>query len=360
MRKLMCFFLLCTFWSIVAHGGQIIGHLNVDEVAAIPQSTMDMVASQSWYFAHASVGGNIIGGLNALMQAHPDRYQLSIYAVDDFASPPADPQDGVVYDNYRGNPDWQDKILWFEDAVRNLDWREPNVNVAMNKLCYIDAYADAETYLNSMSSLANEFPETQFVYTTIPLTTAETMGSVLRANFNQLVREYCENNGCILFDLADIESHDPDGNPVTFTFDGVQYPLLYEGYTVDGGHLNASGAERVALGWYAVAAAIAGDVTSSVDTPGVLPVIANVYPNPFNPATIIQLHYPESCHSTVSIFDLKGRRVYNLWSGITDAGSQELTWRGVDSNGRALNSGVFLVRVKAMGHTFCQKISLTR
>jgi len=39
------------------------------------------------------------------------------------------------------------------------------VNIAMNKLCYIDQHASFKYYLHSMTNLEAAFPQTVFVYT---------------------------------------------------------------------------------------------------------------------------------------------------------------------------------------------------
>jgi hypothetical protein len=57
----------------------------------------------------------------------------------------------------------------------------------------------------------------------------------------------------VLLDIADIEAHDPTGRPRTYG-DGLQ--KLCPSYTSDGGHLNKEGSKRVALGFYALVAAL--------------------------------------------------------------------------------------------------------
>ena len=69
--------------------------------------------------------------------------------------------------------------------------------------------------------------------------------------FNQMLRDYAIEHNKVLFDLADIESHSPDG---TAEFDAQNREILYSGYTdeAQAGHLNATGRERVArsLWWF--------------------------------------------------------------------------------------------------------------
>jgi len=240
--------------SVGAASAVTIDHTDVDGVASLPQSTMDLIGRQKWYFTHASVGENMLGGMNALHSANAAHYQLVIVADD--GAPPASTAAGTVYHYSRGNPGWSEKFNIFNTAV-GAGWRSPKVDVAMDKLCYIDQSANAATYVNMMSALETQYPATVFVYATMPLTYNEDSANILRNQYNDAVRDYCEANGKLLFDIADIESHDPTGNAVAFTSGINTYQKLYSGYTSDGGHLNAVGAERVAKGWYAVAAAIA-------------------------------------------------------------------------------------------------------
>ena len=80
-------------------------------------------------------------------------------------------------------------------------------------------------------------------------------GGDLRQNFNDRVRQYCATHGKVLFDLADIESHDPQGNPC---YDDLGYEGLYAGYAVDGAHPTDIGQIRLASAVWWLLARIAG------------------------------------------------------------------------------------------------------
>jgi len=137
-------------------------------------------------------------------------------------------------------------------------WRLAAVDVVMNKMCFIDQAASAATYLASMDALAASYPATVFVYTTMPLTVDEDADNVLRNLYNRAVRLHCAASGALLYDLADMEAHDPAGGEHTFLSGGQTYQKLYAGYTSDGGHLDTDlGHRRLAQGWYAAAATLA-------------------------------------------------------------------------------------------------------
>lgn len=251
---LMC--LVAPAWALV------IDHDDVDAVATLPQATMDAIGQQRWFFSHASVGGNMMNGLADLNGIDPLRYQLTRTGVTYLsgemraADPPTTTTPGTVYDCSRGNPGWQNKLTIFDNSVRVSGWHTDKIDAAMDKFCYIDQAALPSQYLSTMSNLEAAYPNTVFVYVTMPLKTGEDSTNVQRNDYNDAVRDYCVTNGKLLYDIADIEAHDPNGVEQTFEYSGQTYQKLYSGYTYDGGHLNPPGRQRVALGWYATAAAI--------------------------------------------------------------------------------------------------------
>ncbi len=245
-------------------GAQVVDHTAIDEVPTYPQATMDAIGQQRWLFTHASVGGNIISGMDALHSSDPVRYQLVPVAVSYLSSeervedPPEPTVAGSVYECQRGNPGWSSKFQIFDNSVRTSGWHLPAVDAAMDKLCYIDQNADPSVYLQTMEALESAYPTTRFVYTTMPLTTSEDSNNILRNQYNETVRDYCRTHGKLLFDIADMEAHEPDGTPVTFTSGSETYQKLFADYSSDGGHLNSNGSIRIATGWYAVAERLVG------------------------------------------------------------------------------------------------------
>lgn len=260
MRRVLIAFSALLPVSLPA-AAQVVGHAAVDAVTALPQCVMDGIGQQRWFFAHASVGGNLVEGLADLHAAQPSRFQLlpEWVGFDDAgqrcAPPPAATVPGTVYECDRGNPGWQAKLTIFDRSVRLSGWRLAAVDLVLDKLCFIDQDADAATYLASMSALEASYPFTRFVYATMPLTTDEDAANVARNVYNQAVRAQVAAGNALLFDLADMEAHDPAGGAHTFQAGGHTYQKLYAGYTGDGGHLDTElGHRRVAQGWYAVAA----------------------------------------------------------------------------------------------------------
>jgi hypothetical protein len=228
----------------------VINHTNFDWYDSQSQEVFNKVADMKIYFAHASVGENIMEGFANLQSADPAKYPLVQNAADD--SPPAQTTNGIIYDHDRGNPGWAAKVGDFETCIQN-GWHYPNVDIAINKFCWIDQNAKLTTYLDSMIALESGFPDTKFVYFTMPYSTEKNTDAVLRTNFNIELRNWIETqNNKLLFDLADIEAHDPDGVQQTFTNKNTEYENLYPKYTFDSGHLNNEGQRRAATGLYSL------------------------------------------------------------------------------------------------------------
>src|ERR1051326_1251326 len=219
-----------------------------------PQSS-EKAAGLKWYFAHASVGANMVDGLHDLNKKDSGSYNYATYFCEKAA--PEETKAGTVYEHNRGNPGWKAKFDRFEDCVSN-GWHFPKVDVVMNKLCYIDQFVSFKYYIHSMTNLERAFPETVFVYRTMPLTTAEDGDNGLRNGFNERVRAWTKENGRVLFDIADIEAHDSKGQLCTFVRKNRTRQKLCGEYTGDGGHLNEVGRQLVAKGFYALAAALEG------------------------------------------------------------------------------------------------------
>jgi lysophospholipase L1-like esterase len=258
---------------------RIVNHEGIAGVATLPQATLDAIGQQKWLFTHASVGGNLIEGMSELHTADSLRYQLipTSTGYNDagqrVTNPPSPTIAGRIYESNRGNPGWEAKYTIFDNSVRISGWHDSAVGIVMDKLCYIDQDANAADYLDSMSALEADYPGTVFVYTTMPLTTASDSDNVKRNQYNAAVRQYAQDHDRYLFDIADIEAHDPSGNPQTFQSGGQTYQKLYGSYSSDGGHLNAAGEERVALGWYAMAALIAAGPVTPPDKFLYLPLV---------------------------------------------------------------------------------------
>lgn len=157
-------------------------------------------------YGYSSHGSQIITGMSGLISFKGDLYRYN-----------GDGADGALelrecpFSNAAdlGNPD---RTTWAADTRIYLN-AHPTINVIMWSWCgqVSDATeADITTYLNLMNELEHDYPNVQFVYMTGHLD-----GTGLNGNLhtrNEQIRKYCRDNAKILYDFADIESYDPDGN----------------------------------------------------------------------------------------------------------------------------------------------------
>lgn len=267
---------LCASMSGTVVESRVVDHTSVMSWPAMSQAAIDGAKNQSVYFAHASIGGNMVYGLSDLHGIDPVRYPFEVQTVDGTV-PAGGVTDGKIYEFYRGNIGWEQKVDAFAAELAG-GWGNA-ADIVINKLCYLDAsslflpllpdnawseYAVSNSRGTALAQLELLYPSTQFVYVTMPVIAAtapvgyvdefnrqEALARV--ANFNTQLRLWTQANNKLLLDLADIESHDPSGNAVTTLIDGQMLPTLHIPYAHpdDYLHLNYDGYLQAATGVYA-------------------------------------------------------------------------------------------------------------
>lgn len=85
-----------------------------------------------------------------------------------------------------------------------------------------------------------------------------------------------------------------------------------------------------------------------------------VSPNPFNPATTVRFELARAGAVSLDVLDLRGRVVRTLTRENWPAGRHSLVWRGDDHAGRAVSSGVYLLRLRADRQIQLQRAVLVR
>ena len=83
-------------------------------------------------------------------------------------------------------------------------------------------------------------------------------------------------------------------------------------------------------------------------------------PNPYNPRVTFSFELAARSTARLQVFDLRGRLVADLGEGAREAGFHEVTWDGVDRQGRSLPSGVYLTRISTPSAAASRKIVLAR
>lgn len=241
--------------------------LDVDQasrsvIEAVPAEKWKELASRRIFFAHKSVGQNIVEGLNDLVQANP---QIGLRLIE--SRNPGDFNTPALAHAVNGmNGDPIGKIAEFRKALdQGLG---ESVDIAFVKFCWADFTPQTNAsrlfteYKQAMSDLKADYPRISFVHLTVPLTVRQSgpkalikrvMGrpvfgfqeNIARNEFNNLlIREYQGKEP--VFNIAAWESSLPDGSRREFTVDGQAYLELIPEYTPDSGHLNPIGRRWVA------------------------------------------------------------------------------------------------------------------
>ena len=83
--------------------------------------------------------------------------------------------------------------------------------------------------------------------------------------------------------------------------------------------------------------------------------LLGAFPNPFNPSTVITYQTQLEGNIDVSVYNLKGQLISNLFQGYQDKGYHELVF-----DASTLSSGMYFVRVKGQGEVHSQKILLMK
>jgi hypothetical protein len=91
------------------------------------------------------------------------------------------------------------------------------------------------------------------------------------------------------------------------------------------------------------------------------PFDVSCYPNPFNPETSISLNLQKSGHVVVNIYNIRGEKVVILADRNLPIGKTILNWKGIDSSGKPVGSGIYLLRINSeTGRGITQKLTLIK
>jgi len=84
------------------------------------------------------------------------------------------------------------------------------------------------------------------------------------------------------------------------------------------------------------------------------------YPNPFNPSTTIQFVITGATGIkqavSLTVYDLRGRRVRTLIDSELEPGNHRIQWDGRDHRGRTVSSGIYLYTLKAGEDSYIRKM----
>ena len=203
---------LCTLLPTPLFAAIIADHTTTD-LGAIPENWINLAKNNlRLSYGHTSHGSQPVQGMRVLA-ANPqygNLYDLNLNGAI---------EDGVLsLDDYtpegdlgsNGDTSWAAATRTYLD---NDTGTGPSRNVVVWSWCSGVSYNSEEgidTYLNTMNQLEQEYPDVTFVYMTGHLDGTGESGRLHR--LNNRIRSFCQANNKVLFDFADIESFDPDGN----------------------------------------------------------------------------------------------------------------------------------------------------
>jgi len=151
------------------------------------------------FYGHTSHGSQLVTGMN-MLDTGPGSLDLEETGTDL---------------GHEGDTGWA-------DITRDrLDQPGHDINVVIWSWCggvSDNTEAGINTYLTTMDELEDDYPNVVFVYMTGHLD-GSGEGGTLQAR-NDQIRNYCRDHGKVLFDFAQIESYDPDGNYYPDASDG--------------------------------------------------------------------------------------------------------------------------------------------
>jgi hypothetical protein len=251
----------------------VIDHRAVADFDRLPAEYVRAASELRFLLRSASIGWNIDIGLNCLGNDFPDGTRRSWGCDREL------PRDRVIYSSIysrrrwvielRGNPGWWDKVSDFTRRVNAIDAAAPFDVVGFN-FNYGDGLPGSSIATDFfkhdpnarfgnvavIEALEKAHPDKTIVWWSmaLPRKSATNMES-----FNRQIRAYAVARKKVFMDLADIESHRPDGSACTDN-EGRGIEALCAEYTreVIGGHLNALGSQRAAKAIWVLMARLAG------------------------------------------------------------------------------------------------------
>ena len=183
----------------------IIDHTCTD-IGQIPQEWINKAKNDfKISYGHTSHGSQIVTGMDLLKGAPGSLYDYN-----------HDGSNGALSLHDRepsGDLGHNGSLVWEQSTRALLGTPGCDRNMIMWSWCggvSDNTEEGINIYLNAMNQLELDYPHVTFVYMTGHLDGTGEAGK-LNVRNNQ-IRNYCRGNSKILFDFADIESYDPDGN----------------------------------------------------------------------------------------------------------------------------------------------------
>ncbi len=79
-------------------------------------------------------------------------------------------------------------------------------------------------------------------------------------------------------------------------------------------------------------------------------ILAENYPNPFNPVTTIPFIVPRRAAGqdlTLTVYNILGQKIITLFDGKARPGLNKIKWEGINEKGRAVGTGIYIYQLKS-------------
>jgi hypothetical protein len=251
-------------------GGIVINHNSIALYDQIPAQYLNAAENLKFMFMDRSVGSNIYDGLVCLSaptwidsasicrRSYIDASltDWKTYTLTDNPIPaeilfPGGNSAANIEFLY-GERTWEEDLSFFIQnyptyANRDIFTFEHNYLHVATGSTIDNVYFDPNysgTNIYDLVALESRYPNNTFVYWTTSL--ARTIGTQDAQSFNNQMRNWTAQNGKILLDIADIESHTPSGAACV---NAQGYEILCANYTTetDGGHLGSVSAGKIQI-----------------------------------------------------------------------------------------------------------------
>lgn len=275
--------------TLAPSSGIVVDHASIELFDRIPQEFLQAAKDLPMMFSDRSVGVNMNESLNCLAapswaqspsycrRDYTDASQTTVrtYNATDFANgnvpelilfPAGDAYSRANWSYTDCQGSWDVMTELFIDVVAPeylatkdvLSCQFSYLNVGAGSTIDDPVVGYFATDVHLVEDFASANPDKTIVFWTSSL--ARTNGSPDATNFNNQMRAYAADNDVVLMDMADIISHDRNGNPCYLP--GTNYPVICRDYTTEanGGHLGSVSGGRIqmAKAFWVLMAQIAG------------------------------------------------------------------------------------------------------
>lgn len=379
MKKIITVFSLAMLCGFQTFSQAVIINHNSTKISQIPEEAIE-TAKQNLHIAygHTSHGSQLIDGMNDLIAfMNGNGYTNNLYAWNNGGTDGAlDLHDEAMGGDVGYYPDWVNNTRSYlgdpdPETGRGTGENE-DVNVIIWSWCgQVASQSESSmisNYLAPMTELEVDYPGIKFVYMTGHLDGSGASGNLnLR---NEQIRAYCNDNNKILYDFADIESYDPDGETdymALMANDNCDYDSddngsldknwatewqnshavdtdWYECYAAHSQALN--GNLKAYAAWWLWASIAGWNQGTGISTGEQNSPVVSVFPNPSNGKLMVTAE--NSSINTIEIYNLMGAKVFYSTDIIP------LSTKEIDLYGLA--NGIYVIKIYGGAKIYTKKI----